>query len=180
MGQFPSKEAAREFLDRLRANPSALENRAPCTSWRTCSRQYYLLEYDTASDGQALPASVLRRSRRLLWVNEGRTRGHTGACELPPSCSLLPLRPAPTHDRDTDRSKSWRRPAPRRGAGAAPPAWGAGAPDRSATLAAQRSPTADRNQSYSALASLAIIAAQLVTLSPRALRPAGAWKRQSN
>ena len=48
IGKFSSREEADELLERLRANPSALENRAPCTNWKTCCRQYYLLEYENS------------------------------------------------------------------------------------------------------------------------------------
>lgn len=46
MGQFSSKKDALAFLDRLRAEPDCTENRAPCTSWRSCGRKYWLLEYE--------------------------------------------------------------------------------------------------------------------------------------
>jgi hypothetical protein len=49
MGSFPSREEALVLADRLRADPGAEENRPPCTSWRTCRREYYLIEYDDAT-----------------------------------------------------------------------------------------------------------------------------------
>ena len=43
-------DAARE-LRRLAEIPWDQEpNRCPCTSWRTCSREYEVIEYDTASN----------------------------------------------------------------------------------------------------------------------------------
>ena len=69
MGKFSSKEEARELLERLRANPSALENRAPCTSWKTCSRQYYLLEYE---DSQTPWAKL--SSEPAFEVRQGQVR----------------------------------------------------------------------------------------------------------
>lgn len=48
MGQFPTKEAAIDYLASLRTDPNSAENRAPCTNWRNCGREYYLVEYDDA------------------------------------------------------------------------------------------------------------------------------------
>jgi hypothetical protein len=46
-GQFSTREQALVELQRLAAIPWDEEpNRAPCTSWRTCGRQYELIEYD--------------------------------------------------------------------------------------------------------------------------------------
>jgi hypothetical protein len=35
MGQFPDRSSATAFLEQLKANPSAMANRPPCTSWPT-------------------------------------------------------------------------------------------------------------------------------------------------
>jgi hypothetical protein len=55
---FSSRNEALAFIDRLRSDPEAEENRAPCASWRTCRREYYLLDYD---DGGRSPWTLLRR-----------------------------------------------------------------------------------------------------------------------
>lgn len=46
---LPSREEALTLAARLRADPEAEANRPPCESWRTCRREYYLLEYDDAT-----------------------------------------------------------------------------------------------------------------------------------
>jgi hypothetical protein len=46
MGEFSTRDAAIAFLERLKVDASAPENRPPCTNWRACHRDYYLLEYD--------------------------------------------------------------------------------------------------------------------------------------
>lgn len=47
IGNFASQEAALWELKRLAALPwDGLENRAPCTSWRTCSRCYVIRRTD--------------------------------------------------------------------------------------------------------------------------------------
>jgi hypothetical protein len=55
---FPSRDEALAFVDRLRNDPEVEENRAPCTSWRTCRREYYLLDYD---DQGRTPWTLLTR-----------------------------------------------------------------------------------------------------------------------
>jgi hypothetical protein len=35
---FSSRDEALACVDRLRSDPEAEENRAPCASWRTCRR----------------------------------------------------------------------------------------------------------------------------------------------
>jgi hypothetical protein len=49
MGQFRSEAAAMAFLADLRGSPLAPLNRPPCTTWETCSRKYYLLEFDDST-----------------------------------------------------------------------------------------------------------------------------------
>jgi hypothetical protein len=46
---FPA--ARRRWSSRIDSgpDPEAEENRPPCMSWRTCCREYYLLEYDDAT-----------------------------------------------------------------------------------------------------------------------------------
>lgn len=46
-GQFRTRQQALAELQRLAALPWDQEpNRAPCTSWKNCSRRYELIEYD--------------------------------------------------------------------------------------------------------------------------------------
>jgi hypothetical protein len=49
VARFVSREEAVAFADRLRSDPAAVENKPPCTNWRRCRRDYYLLEYDDAT-----------------------------------------------------------------------------------------------------------------------------------
>ena len=49
IGQFDSLSAAWTELRRLSAIPrDTPPNVCPCTSWRTCSRDYEIIEYQTA------------------------------------------------------------------------------------------------------------------------------------
>jgi hypothetical protein len=55
---FLSRDEALAFVDRLRNDLDAEENKPPCTSWRTCRREYYLLDYD---DEGRTPWTLLKR-----------------------------------------------------------------------------------------------------------------------
>lgn len=46
VGVLRSRAEALVLVERLRDEPEAEENQPPCTSWRTCRREYYLLEYE--------------------------------------------------------------------------------------------------------------------------------------
>jgi len=49
-GEFDSREAAIAELKRRAAVPWDQEpNRAPCKSWKTCGREYELIEYDNST-----------------------------------------------------------------------------------------------------------------------------------
>lgn len=49
VGTFASREEALAFVRRLGSDPEADENRPPCMSWRTCRREYHLLECDDST-----------------------------------------------------------------------------------------------------------------------------------
>jgi hypothetical protein len=50
VGRFSTRTAAEAELRRLAALPwDKPPNLCPCTSWRTCGRLYYVVEYDEAS-----------------------------------------------------------------------------------------------------------------------------------
>jgi hypothetical protein len=58
MGQFASLEEAWSELGRLSLIQwNEKPNTAPCQSWRTCGRDYEILEYETS----ALPWTLVRR-----------------------------------------------------------------------------------------------------------------------
>src|SRR5215471_4305251 len=82
-------------------------------------------------------ASVRRSPCRLPWITKkkGSQRPLAGLRYSPGRALLPPLRPAPALDRDPDSPRSRRRPTPRRGAGATPPAWGTRTPGRAPALA---------------------------------------------
>jgi hypothetical protein len=59
IGEFNSLETAMAELQRLAAIPwDKPPNVAPCTSWRTCEREYGIVEYDNS----ATPWSMLRQT----------------------------------------------------------------------------------------------------------------------
>lgn len=47
--QFDSADAAWQEVARLAAEPDSIENRPPCTSWRTCGRSYRLSSWDAST-----------------------------------------------------------------------------------------------------------------------------------
>jgi hypothetical protein len=50
-GQFETRQLAISELRRRAAIPwNEDPNRAPCTSWSTCGRQYVLIEYDGSTE----------------------------------------------------------------------------------------------------------------------------------
>lgn len=49
IGQFSSREDAWSEVLRRADDPSSIENRAPCTSWETCKREYVIVEYDDSN-----------------------------------------------------------------------------------------------------------------------------------
>lgn len=62
IGEFVAKLDAVERLKRLAQAPwDEQPNCAPCTNWKTCGREYVLIEYDTASE----PWGELSRSAAL-------------------------------------------------------------------------------------------------------------------
>jgi len=61
-GPFESFEAAiAELRRRTGLAWDSPPNQAPCTSWRTCGREYYVLEYDARIE----PWRLLRRAHVL-------------------------------------------------------------------------------------------------------------------
>jgi hypothetical protein len=64
---FPSREESLVLADRLRSDSDAEENKPPCTSWRTCRREYYLLEYEDTTK----PWTLVRREP-LFEIDFGR------------------------------------------------------------------------------------------------------------
>ena len=59
-GVFGDRGAALAELRRLAELPWDGEvHRAPCTSWRTCGREYWLVEYDDSFDPWRIVASDL-------------------------------------------------------------------------------------------------------------------------
>jgi hypothetical protein len=61
-GPFESFDAAVAELRRRAAIAwDAAPNQAPCTSWRTCGREYHVLEYDARSE----PWRLLRKAHVL-------------------------------------------------------------------------------------------------------------------
>jgi hypothetical protein len=57
IGEYPDRAAAVAALRHLAETPwDEPPNRAPCMSWRTCGREYALVEYDTTTT----PWSVLQ------------------------------------------------------------------------------------------------------------------------
>lgn len=62
IGEFSSLQEAWNTLQRLSIIPwDAQPNAAPCRDWRTCGRDYEILEYDT----DATPWVVVRRHAGL-------------------------------------------------------------------------------------------------------------------
>lgn len=62
IGEFVAKSDAVDMLKRLAQAPwDEQPNCAPCMSWKTCGREYVLIEYDTASE----PWDELSRSGAL-------------------------------------------------------------------------------------------------------------------
>ena len=58
LGEFPTLEAATAELRRLKEIPwDEAPNVAACTSWRTCGRNYEVVEYDPSSE----PWRMIRR-----------------------------------------------------------------------------------------------------------------------
>jgi hypothetical protein len=60
-------EAFAELVRRAAIPWDEPPNRCPCTSWRTCSREYEILEYDDA----VKPWKVLRRLGSLMISSAG-------------------------------------------------------------------------------------------------------------
>src|SRR5262249_5971861 len=94
----------------------------------------------SAFGGRPVPlapgASVRRSPYRRPWINKRKeSQRPAGRPAILRGAVLPPLRPAPALDRDPDSPRSRRRSAPRRGAGAAPPAWGTRTPSRAPALA---------------------------------------------
>jgi hypothetical protein len=60
--EHPTLDDAITELERLARVPWNVEpNTAPCQSWRTCGRQYWIIEYDVSTK----PWTSLRRLRAL-------------------------------------------------------------------------------------------------------------------
>jgi len=49
IGQFSTREDAWSEVQGRADDPSSIENRAPCTSWETCKRNYVIVEYDDST-----------------------------------------------------------------------------------------------------------------------------------
>ena len=69
VARFSTRLAAAEFLDHLRMDPEAVENRAPCGNWMTCKRQYHLLEFEDSAEPW-----TLTKSEPQFEVREGQVR----------------------------------------------------------------------------------------------------------
>jgi hypothetical protein len=71
-GEFPSEREALAELQRRAEIPWDQEpNRAPCMSWRTCGRGYYIIEFDDTHE----PWKELKRTR-LLDVSASEVKWH--------------------------------------------------------------------------------------------------------
>lgn len=57
IGKFATRSEAEALLERLRANPEAPENRAPCVNWRNCRRHFVLHEFDDSTGKRTLISS---------------------------------------------------------------------------------------------------------------------------
>ena len=74
-GTFATLDEAVAELRRLATLPWDQEpNVAPCTSWRTCGREYKVVEYDNAFE----PSKVTRRIP-VLSINARGVEWHDGA-----------------------------------------------------------------------------------------------------
>ncbi|PTY07065.1 hypothetical protein DB347_09555 [Opitutaceae bacterium EW11] len=70
-GEFATRALAMDELRRRTTIPWDREpNLAPCTGWRTCGRQYHVLEYEAGADG----ALVLVRREPMLEVSAAGVR----------------------------------------------------------------------------------------------------------
>ncbi len=78
LGEFPSLQEAWAELDRLSVIPwDESPNLAPCLSWRTCGRDYEILEYERSS----VPWILVRRigglqvsAKGIVWAVDAPCR----------------------------------------------------------------------------------------------------------
>jgi hypothetical protein len=81
-GPFESfEEAVAELRRRAAIAWDAPPNQAPCTSWRTCGREYHVLEYDARSEPHRLLRDVhaLDNSAKCIAWIEGFEQAWTRA-----------------------------------------------------------------------------------------------------
>jgi hypothetical protein len=79
-GEFPSFAAAIDELKRRAAVPwDQIPNAAPCINWRTCRREYHVVEYDDSTT----PWRELRRWKAL----DVSPSGALWASDFPPATS---------------------------------------------------------------------------------------------
>jgi hypothetical protein len=67
IAESPTREEAWREVQKRAHDPTSVENRAPCTSWPTCRRDYAIVEYDNSK----LPWQELSR-RSVLTIEQGR------------------------------------------------------------------------------------------------------------
>ena len=73
--RFPTRQEAWRDMQRRASDPTSVENQAPCTSWKTCKRDYVIVEYDDSTQ----PWTRIS-SERVLTIEGGRA---TWATEPP-------------------------------------------------------------------------------------------------
>jgi hypothetical protein len=73
-GEFATEdEAMAELRRRARILWDQVPNRAPCMSWRTCGRGYYIIEFDDTRE----PRRELKRTR-VLEISASQVKWHGG------------------------------------------------------------------------------------------------------
>lgn len=88
-GEFPDRDAALAELERRAQIPwDQAPNVAPCTSWRTCGRNYELVEYDDKQFPwrELSRVSVLEISAAgIKWGGDFGKKSNTGGNKSPTS-----------------------------------------------------------------------------------------------
>lgn len=56
IGKFTSESDAWAKVRELSDDPTSVENRPPCASWKTCRREYFVLTYDQSDEPWKLVA----------------------------------------------------------------------------------------------------------------------------
>jgi hypothetical protein len=67
IARFSTRDEAWQAVRKRASDPGSIENRAPCTSWSTCKREYVIVEYDVSKQ----PWIQLSR-QSVLTVEQGR------------------------------------------------------------------------------------------------------------